>query len=371
MGKTLFFTRSLDAGGAERQLVITAKGLKEEGGGVSVLTFYDGGFYAPELLEAGVELFSLHKKGRWDIFSFIFRLIKIVRRLAPSTIYSFLGTANILSVFIPLFLPGVKVYWGIRASNMDLSNYDWVSRLSYWLECRLSSFANTIVSNSHAGMDYAVSQGIPKRKMEVIPNGIDTDKFYSDRLRGQNLRQEWGIGKGEMLVGMVGRFDPMKGHSFFLRAAASLVKKYPCMRFVCVGEGNVDHERSLLNLSSELGLDGLVVWAGRHGDMCAVYNALDLFSSSSIYGEGFSNAIGEAMACNIPCVVTDVGDGSFIVGETGMVVPAYSAEKLASAWEEMLSLLWEDAGPKGMRQRILDQFSLKTLIGSTKRLLDR
>ncbi len=151
MKKILFFIRSLNAGGAERQLVVTAKGLAEKGYQVTVLTFYSGGFYANEFNNSKVKLLSLHKKGRWDLLLFILRLRVILRQQAPDVIYSFMGTANILAVVLRPFVPAARVVWGVRASNMDLEKYDWLSRWSYWFEVGVKSHLEPFFSLDKGG----------------------------------------------------------------------------------------------------------------------------------------------------------------------------------------------------------------------------
>src|SRR5207248_7530370 len=88
-------------------------------------------------------------------------------------------------------------------------------------------------------------------------------------------------------------------------------------------------------MGQSLGLGSRLIWAGTRRDMQKVYNAFDILVSSS-YGEGFSNVIGEAMACGVPCVVSDVGDSARIVGSTGIVVPAREPEALAQGMHSAL-----------------------------------
>ncbi|NOY72252.1 MAG: glycosyltransferase [Gammaproteobacteria bacterium] len=361
----VLFIRSLNTGGAERQLVITAKGLAERGYDIIVLTFYSGGAYEKELSDCNVKLLSLGKKGRWDLFAFFFRLIKLLRQLSPDVIYSFLGAANILSVFIRPFIPEVKVVWGVRASNVDLKQYDRLFHWVYWVECRLSRFADTVIANSYAGLDYAVAHGFSKKNMVVIPNGIDTERFQPDEKAGSRVRQEWDVAEDATLIGVVGRIDPMKGYVTFLEAVARITVDHPQMRFVCVGNGEAMYEKSIHNLATELCLDDVLVWAGQHSDMTAVYNAFDIVVSSS-YGEGFSNVIGEAMSCGVPCVVTDVGDSRLIAGDVGQVVPPNDSKSLADAI--LIELTLNNRGDL-QRDKIINQYSVERLFDKTEEAL--
>ena len=134
------------------------------------------------------------------------------------------------------------------------------------------------------------------------------------------MRLEWGIAECEKLIGQVGRLDPMKDHSTFLKAAALLAHERKDVRFVCVGEGPTGYRDELYSLAKTLGLASRLIWAGSRRDMPAVYNAFDVAVSSSRWGEGLPNVIAEAMACGVPCVVTDVGDSAFVVDKLGVVV---------------------------------------------------
>ena len=206
--------------------------------------------------------------------------------------------------------------------------------------------------------------------MVVIPNGIDTDQFRPDKNARTRQRRTWGIDDSEQLIGLVARLDPMKGHPVFLAAAAQLAAQYRATRFVCVGDGPEAYRNELKTLAHELGLEDRLIWAGASSDMAAVYNALDISTSSSGFGEGFSNAIGEAMACEVPCVVTDVGDSAWIVEERRGVVPAGDPEALCSAWLGLLSDPERRAamGRTG-RQKIEQHFSIRRLTERTEQLL--
>lgn len=371
--KIALLTRSLNYGGAERQLVALAKGLHEQGHNVVVAVFYGGGPLQRDLNEAGVPVHSLGKRGRWDMFGFGLRLIKFIKRQSPDVLHSYLGIPNILTAVIKPLFPQTRMAWGVRASNIPPERYDWTARLAYRIECRLARFADLIIANSHAGLEYAALNGFPKSRMIVIPNGIDVLRFTIDEAARASLRREWGIGDGEILAGLVGRLDPMKNHPAFLNAAATLIKQRDDLRFVCVGSGPAEYRRRLRDLSCELGLSQHLIWVDARSDMPAVYNALDLIVSASCYGEGFSNVVAEAMACGVSPVVTDVGDSAWVVGDCGDVIQVGDPDALADAVERLARRIARgDRRREDCRRRIVERFSvgaLETKTAAALRLL--
>jgi glycosyltransferase involved in cell wall biosynthesis len=368
----LFLTRSLNYGGSERQLVALAKGLWKQGVAVTVATFYPGGPLRSDLESTGVSVESVEKRSRWDMLGFFWRLLQLAHRVRPSIIHGYLTTANILTILLKPFCPSTKIVWGLRASNMELERYGYVDQVQSWVECKLSHFADLIVVNSHAGFDVAARKGFPQHKMVVIPNGIDIDRFHPDLVSRNERCQAWGVADGEHLIGLVGRLDPMKGHDTFIKAAALLSRRRDNIRYICVGDGPEAFKEKLMDLSKELGLGQQMIWAHASNDVGAVYNALDLVTSCSSFGEGFSNVIGEAMACGRPCVVTDVGDAKRIVGDTGYVVAPGNPAALALAWQEALDAGVDEQAKQGQRarERIIQHFSLERLIEETALVLE-
>lgn len=368
--KILFLTRQLGHGGAERQMVELAKGLQARGCQVSVAVFYLGGALDGELKSAGVPLHDLAKGGRWDVGGFLLRLIRLLRREAPDILHGYLPAANILTSLAKPFLPGVRIVWGVRASNMIPSYYDGFSRMLYRLEVLLAGTPNLVIANSEAGAEYILEKNFPAGRTIVIRNGIDTDRFRPHREAGRALRAEWGLDEKVKVVGLVGRLDPMKGHPTFFRAAALLAKRRDDLRFVCVGDGPEDYRRVLAGLVRDLGVENKVMWIPSQKNMTAVYNAFDLLCSSASFGEGFPNAVGEAMACGVPCVVTDVGDSGFIVGDSGIVAPPNDPEALARGCEKMLGRMETDDDSGGLaRALVVKNFSHSLLIEKTERAL--
>ena len=366
MRKIVLFIRSLEIGGAERQLVALATGLHRRGENVHVLTFYPGGSLRPELEAAGVAVTDLGKQGRWDVFRFIWRLWQWLRRYRPDVVYSWLPTANTLAAIVGRLARVPRIVWSVRASDYDFSHLEWICRFDFLATRIAARWADRIICNSEQGLRFHAAQGYPREKMCVIENGIDTDRYSFDPEGRRRLRDDWKVGTGEAAIGLVARLDPIKGHEIFLQAAALLARERDNVRFICIGDGPVAYLSKLQALSESLGVAGRVVWAGPCSDMAAVYSALDIATSSS-HSEGFSNSIAEAMASERPCVVTDVGDSRRIVGETGWVVSANSAEALAKCWDEALKLPAADISRRGVssRYRVVHNFSVARMVERT------
>jgi glycosyltransferase involved in cell wall biosynthesis len=361
--KILFLTRSLNCGGAERQLVLLARGLHQRGHDVAVALFYSGGPLEADLREAFVRILPLNKRGRWDVSGFLTRLVRTVLHERPDLLHGYIG--NLMALFVKPFLPSMKVVWGIRSSYMDYSRYDRLFRICHALECRLARFADLTIANSHAGLQSHVADGYPKDKTVVVPNGIDTARFCPNSEARERIRAQWGVAGDEELIGLVGRLDPMKDHETFLQAAALLLRDRQQVRFVCVGDGSSEYRTALQDRAHALGLSDHIMWIGMQSQVVDVYNALDLLVNSS-YGEGFSNVLGEAMACGVPCVATDVGDSGLVIGGLGQLVPPKDPAALNRAMQKVLS---GKPNAAEIRRRIVERFSLENLVLETERAL--
>jgi glycosyltransferase involved in cell wall biosynthesis len=362
--KIVILARSLEVGGAETQLTALAKGLPTDQFDVTVACLYAKGPLMEDLQEAGIRILPLEKKGRWDILSFLSRTGKTLAALQPDILHSFLTPPNILSSLIINRIGNCKLAWGIRASNMDMSNYDWTWGLTFRLECFLSRRPDIIIANADAGMEYVIGKGFPRRSMTVIPNGIDTERYSRNSDAGQAVRQEFGVAMQDKIIGIVARLDPMKDHRTFLEAAGMMSKTRPDVRFLIVGYGSNEYEQSLKKMALDQGLEDKIIWAGQRRDLPDIHSALDIATLTSAYGEGFPNTIGEAMSCEVPCVGTNVGDTAKVIGNTGYVTQIGDACAIVDSWSRILSETpaEQSARRKRSRQYIEENFSLETMI---------
>jgi len=362
---------ALGAGGAERQMCELVRHMDPGTFDVHLVEIYDSRRTEAraywEDLEAlpAVHLHSLRKSpGIKGYLLALPRFLSLLARHRPDVLYGFMG-----GTFLALAgrLVGAKVVWGIRRTSADPSMMDaFERRLLPWI-MRISALAHLAIFNSEAGRRNYEAMGLRSPRRLVIPNGFDTRRFAPDVEAGRSQRRAWDIPEGVPLVGLVGRVVPVKGHATFIRAAARIAGEIQDAHFVCVGDGNRDYLASLRALAASLGLEDRFHWVGEAGRMPAAYNALSLLMLAST-DEGCPNVVGEAMACGVPCVVTDVGDAAALVGDTGRVVPSGDAVRLAE--EAILQLREEpEAAARcaaAARERICAQFGVDRLARDTE-----
>jgi glycosyltransferase involved in cell wall biosynthesis len=370
--KLLLFVRDLAVGGSQRQLAVLAAGLARRGHDVAVAVLYAGGALEELLGDSGVRLLPIGKSRRWDVVGPLARLRRLFLSERPDLVYAFLPTQTTLAALLLPLRDKTKLVFGLRAGGMQLNRYDKLSAFTYRSEAWLSPRADLLIANARAVRADAATRGLPADRIAVIPNGIDTTAMQPDGAAGRALRHDWGVSVDAFVIGCVARLDPMKDHANLLHAAAGFARNHPDVRFVCAGDGPVAYRKELLDMAGSLGLADRVVWAGEIGDVKAAYNAFDIATLPSAFGEGFPNVVGEAMACGIPVVATDVGDVRPIVGDLGEVVPAKSPELLSAGWDRLRRRLAQDPGLRqATRNSIVASYGLDAMVRRTEDILTR
>lgn len=359
--RLVLLVNHLGLGGAERQLITLAESLDRDRFNVAVVTYRPvppgvGSLTVPD----GILHHALGSPGVGPL-----RLAWTLRRLNPTWVYSFMPAANLRLVLCRPFLGGVRVIAGVRVCCTPDQLPLWRDRVFARAEQTYLRWADVVISNSNAAADLLQRSAHGPVNVRVVPNGVDTRLFRPDPVGGSRLRGQWGVPVHSPLIGIAARFDHQKNHELFLRAAAMMPVE---THFVCMGAGPVERTRSLYLLAQALGLGARVHFVGQPPDMHAAYSALSLSTLSSRF-EGFPNALAEAMACGTPCVGTDVGDVAFLLGATGLTVPADDASALAAAWLEALGWERSNAGTRA-RQRILSEFAHDALAERTANILE-
>jgi len=358
--KLVLSIRSLDIGGAERQFIELIKHIDKSKFDVTICTMYGGAQEATVKNIPNIKYYNLQKKGRYDFYQFYKNYSKLLKAINPDVIYSFLGEMNLFSLWCKP--KNTKIIWGFRASNMDLSKYGKVPQIMFWLQKKLSSKVNKIIANSHASIEFHKQNGFDMGKSVVVPNGIDTERFQRDKLQREAFREKYSLKESDIAIGIVARIDYMKGYLIFSQVAKKLIDKYSNVYFYSVGSGD---KRIQQECEEILANADRFFWLGNQKNVEDFYSGFDISSSSS-FGEGFSNSIAEAMSCECACVVTNVGDSAMIVSDVGIVVEANSVDSLLIGLKKMIQTDYKELGKKS-RKRVVENFSIENMVTNTQR----
>jgi glycosyltransferase involved in cell wall biosynthesis len=360
--RILHLITSLDTGGAEMTLARLVGGMDRQKFESRVVSLIPIGDVGEKIKAMGIPVETLSMKPGIPSIQSLKTLAKILKTYNPDILQTWLYHADLLGLLVGRLAGVPAIAWNIRSSDMDFSKYRRLSGLVARLCALLSWIPQTIVVNSKIGMEHHINIGYHARSWQIIPNGIDTNTFKPDQTSRRQFRKKFNIPNHTTLVGLVGRLDPMKDHPNFIMAAANIQKHFNPAKFICVGDGPSEYKQSLQKMARKCGID--IIWAGKQEHMPAVYNALDILVLSSKFGEGFPNAVAEAMACGLPCVATNVGDAAYIIGNTGKIIPAGNPESLASALLSLLELPITQRQSMGLRarHRIESNFSLEKML---------
>ena len=214
---------------------------------------------------------------------------------------------------------------------------------------------------------------VPKDKLLVIPNGVDTDAYKFRRDTGK-LRQELGLAADTPIIGSIGRLEPIKGYDIMLEAFARFVGGGGQSGAVLAVVGEGSHRRALEDLVRARGLKSSVFLLGWRDDVLDMLSAFTFFTMAS-RSEGTSISLLEAMSAGVAPVVTDVGGNSAVLGEQlrHRLVPSEDPEALAAAWKEMLANTDRlERDRLAARQRVIGSFGVEAMVRSYERAyLDR
>lgn len=328
-----------------------------------VVCLTDIGTVGPKIQELGIPVHTIGMRiGRPDLFS-IWRFIRLVRRLRPNLLQGWMYHGNLAAQLSSVFLsPEIPVVWNIRHSIYDLKSEKRLTALIIRMSAFMSKRPSQIIYNSRTSASQHEALGIAPHKRIIIPNGFNTETFSPSENARAIIRKELGLSSTSILIGFIARYHPMKDHNNFIQAAAFLSRNYPDVHFLLAGK-NVDmNNPELTKRVDDVKLNNNIHLLGERRDMSTLTASLDIASSSS-FSEAFSNVIGEAMACGVPCAVTDVGDSKLLIGETGKTVPPRDPEALANAWKTFIELGSEgrrDLGKKA-RSRIKNVFNMEKI----------
>jgi glycosyltransferase involved in cell wall biosynthesis len=352
MIKVMHVITTLGPAGAETMLCRLASGMdasRFENEVVSLTGILD---LADRMQRIGVRVRTLGMKASVPNPLLVLRLAQWIRSSKPDLIQTWMCHANFVGAFAARLAGNVPVVWGIHDSGLDSS----MGNLRTMLvnrACALLSrkYAARIVCCCEASLRFHKELHYAAEKLEVIPNGFDVEQFKPDPAARASLREELGIPADAILIGMAAR------------AATRLHKQMPEIHFLLCGLDITWQNSQLARWIEEAGIRDCCHLLGVRQDVSRLFAGMDIATTAS-RSEAFPIAIGEAMACGTPCVVTDVGDSALIVDETGIVVAPGDPDALAEAWRKLI-----EAGPEvrrrlGMaaRRRVQQHFALPAIV---------
>lgn len=325
--------------------------------------------YYAKLKKLNIKVYCLNLK--FYLFYKFFYLIYILRLLKPDIVQTWLVHADFIGG-IAAKLSGINnIIWNVRYSNFKIGKSKILTIIIINLLAKLSYFIpKLILIVSKKSIKIYKIKGYDKEKLRFIPNGYDLSILRPSKVQKKIFYKKTKIKKKLPVLGNVARFDPKKDHMNLINALSLLrSKKIDFLCFLAGSKINKNNSKLIMKIR-KLNLSKNIKLIGQNENILQFMNGIDLYIQSSSYGEGFPNVVAESMACATPCVVTDVGDASLIVGKTGWVVPPNNPNKLADAIEKALNQIkknkWDKRCNKA-RIRIKTNFEIIKMIKSYNR----
>ncbi|GJH29538.1 glycosyltransferase [Caballeronia novacaledonica] len=336
--KLLHVIVALNADGAERMLQrLIESHIEDPRFRHVVCSLTTTGKVGEELAARGIDVHSLGMRSPLGFPRALWHLVKLIRKVRPDIIQTWMYHADFLGGLAGRLAAHKRIVWGVRTTDVKSGG----SRVTVLLRkiCAWLSYSvpQAIVCAAEASRRAHVSVGYDASRMMVVPNGFDVARLSATPEQRAAIRQQCGFEDGTVVVGILGRFHPVKDHENFVRAAGMLAARHPDVRFMMVGRDLDASNRELADWIAKTGFASRFVLLGERRDVPACLSAMDVFCLSS-RTEGFPNVVGEAMAMALPCVVTDVGDAAMLVANTGVVVAKENTDALAAGLSRVVDM---------------------------------
>ncbi len=359
--KVVFVVTGLATGGAEMMLYKFLTRIDRDRFAPTVISLISGGVFVDRFKALDIPLYQLGMQAGKPSLSALQQLTKLLKQIKPDLIQGWMYHAN-LAAQLANFLAGRKipVLWSIHHSVESLRAEKLGLAATIKLTSLLSSKVARVIFSAERGQAQHIGLGYCTQNALTIGDNFDLSKYKPADQSVMNLRKSLSLAENSILIGSIARYAPMKDHANFLEAAAQIIPDHPDVHFILVGPGVDNQNPALTEQIQRLGIGKQTHLLGERQDIPVLMTSLDIFTSSSAYGESFPNVLGEAMSCQVPCVATNVGDSATIVGETGLVVPIKNSAALAAAWRKLIMLdrpARKELGKKA-RERIQQNFDL-------------
>jgi L-malate glycosyltransferase len=307
----------LDLRGGQRQMLLLARGLRERGH-EQVVVCREGSVLEERARQEGFRIFSLPEFDPGHAFGILLWRQEL-KAWGPQILHAHDGHGQRVAWLASLGLP----VWRVASRRVTFFPSDpWSYRFKYGRTC------HAVVAVSENIRDLSVQAGVPRERIEVIPDGIEIPAQLPGAGERSRLRQLWKCGDDDFVVGVLGAATPEKGQDLALAAFALLAGKLPTARLLLAGGG-----ASSAQDAPVWGADSArerILRLGPIERLGDFFPGLDLFLMPS-KSEGLGSSALWAMAYGLPVVATRVGGLPEVVAEneTGWLVPPDSPEALA------------------------------------------
>lgn len=354
--RVLHVITGLGPGGAEHMLLrlIAATPHVEH----LVFSLAGAGVLSEKLRAAGATMLDA-EGSRWRDLA---RLRRQAGRHAPDVIQGWMYHGNIAALLARSAVPRAATFWNIRQSLTHKRFTKRATRALVRIQASCSRLPEAIIYNAAAAANDHEAVGFSRAARVIIPNGFDTTLFSPDKEARLSVRTALGLAPDHLAIGLIARFDPWKNHEGFFAMAEQIAHRHPGVAFVLAGKG-VDPDNGIIGaMTDRPTLKGRVFLLGDRRDIPAINAALDIACNVS-HGEGFPNAVGEAMACAVPCIVTPVGASEELVGPDGLVARSTQVDDLVAAVDVVAAMTRSERHTLGAnaRRRIIEHFSIEAV----------
>lgn len=354
MKKILHIVNELNIGGSETALYRQLLALTNQGYDFSVIVLTKPGYYSEPIKNLGIPIYYL-SINKSNLLKTVYHLIVLIKKIKPTIVQTWLYHSDFLGGICAKLCGVKKIIWGVRCEGIQLKpTTRYVKRV-----CALLSWLvpDAIITNSQAALRQHVRTGYQSKKMHIIYNGFDTELFSPAHALRMTCAPE--LPTNALLIGTLARFHQDKDYPSLIQAVDLVCAQYDNAYFLFCGQG-CDAQNAQLNaMLEQVTYRDRIILMGKTDNAANYLNQLHIFILSS-QTESFPNCLGEAMACGLACIATDVGEARALLSETGLIVPRNDPTQLASACLAMLKKSPQERVQIGMaaRQRIEHHYGI-------------
>ena len=317
-------------GGAENQLLLLAKGLRDKGNDIYLCNLDKEGLFTKRAIDNGFKCKIIKRRFRFDIFRLI-KYIVFIHKNKFNAIVSFTSSANNLTRIAKILDPFTKFFHIACERGRDLD------KLSFgnWIDSKLANISNLIICNSTIQRDKLISiEKIKPKKVHVVFNGFDVDVIRDSQ--GIDLERYFNIPQKNKVVCSVGNLTAPKNIPMFLKVAEKVISENNKISFLYVGNGKDLNKYKYL--AKEKGIDEKIFFVGRQEKILQILKSCDIFILTS-KREGMPNVIIEAMAAKTPVISTKVDGVNDIITDNvnGCLIESEDSDEMKNKIFKILS----------------------------------